>query len=534
MLNFLLCFIALVIVLCVILNNASQKIGMPMLLAFIVLGIVLGNFGPHPVKFEDYSFAESFSTVALIFIMFYGGFGTRWKTARSAALPAGILASAGVVVTAMLTGLFCHFVFRWDWIESMLMGAVISSTDAASVFSILRSHKLGLKNNLSPMLEIESGSNDPFSYMLTVIMISLLNGSGSGAGSVAWMFFAQIAFGAGFGFLIGKVGIYAMKHIRFSTSGFDSLFIFATALFAYGLPSLIGGNGYLSTYLVGLMLGNSELKGKKSLVNFFDGLTGLMQVLIFFMLGLLARPEQMGKVIAASALIFLFLLLVARPLAVCPVLTAFRRYPFRQQLFVSFVGLRGASSIVFAIFATISDGTIQNDILNIVFCIVLLSISLQGYLLPFVARKLDIIDKDNDVMTTFTDFSEETDLSFSQIAILEGDSWDARKVSALSLPRHILICKLVHPDGSDEVPDGNTVLHSGDTAIICTQACTGEHTINISERDIEEGSRLCGQTIREYSPDEGQILLIRRNGTNIIPGGDTVLQAGDHIYYNKK
>lgn len=296
--------------------------------------------------------------------------------------------------------------------------------------------------------------------MLTVIMISLLNGSGSGAGSVAWMFFAQIAFGAGLGFLIGKAGIYAMKHIRFSTSGFDSLFIFATALFAYGLPSLIGGNGYLSTYLVGLMLGNSELKGKKSLVNFFDGLTGLMQVLIFFMLGLLARPEQMGKVIAASALIFLFLLLVARP--------------------------------------------------------------------------LDIIDKDNDVMTTFTDFSEETDLSFSQIAILEGDSWDARKVSALSLPRHILICKLVHPDGSDEVPDGNTVLHSGDTAIICTQACTGEHTINISERDIEEGSRLCGQTIREYSPDEGQILLIRRNGTNIIPGGDTVLQAGDHIYYNKK
>lgn len=534
MLNLLLCFIAFVIVLCVILNNASQKIGMPMLFAFIMLGIILGNFGPHPVKFADYSFAESFSTVALVFIMFYGGFGTRWKTARSAALPAGLLASAGVVVTALLTGLFCHFVFKWDWVESLLMGSVISSTDAASVFSILRSHKLGLKNNLSPMLEIESGSNDPFSYMLTAVMISLLNGTNTGFGGITWMLFAQIAFGAGLGFLIGRLGIYAMKHINFSTSGFDSLFIFATALFAFGLPSLIGGNGYLSTYIVGLMLGNSDIKGKKSLVNFFDGLTGLMQVLIFFMLGLLARPEQMTKVIMPAALIFLFLMLVARPLAVFPILSSFRKYPFRQQAFVSFVGLRGASSIVFAIFATISEGVIQNDILNIVFCIVLLSISLQGYLLPFVARKLDIIDKHSDVMTTFTDFSEETDLIFSQIEIHDGDSWDGRKVSELSLPRHILICKLIHADGTSAIPDGNTMLNHGDTAIICTQAYLGEYTLTLAEKDISAGSRLCGMTIREYSPSEGQIVLIRRNGANIIPGGDTVLQAGDHIYYNKK
>ncbi len=505
-----------------------------MLLAFIVLGIVLGNFGPHPVKFEDYSFAESFSTVALIFIMFYGGFGTRWKTARQAALPAGILASAGVVVTAALTGIFCHFVFRWDWIESLLMGAVISSTDAASVFSILRSHRLGLKNGLSPMLEIESGSNDPFSYMLTVIMISMLNGTNTGFWGTAWMFFAQIAFGAGLGILIGKLSVYAMKHISFPTSGFDSLFIFATALFAYGIPSLIGGNGYLSTYLVGLMLGNSDLKGKRSLVNFFDGLTGLMQVLIFFMLGLLARPEQMTRVIVPSLLIFAFLLLVARPLAVCPVLSAFRKYPFRQQIFVSFVGLRGASSIVFAIFATISNGIMQNDILNIVFCIVLLSISLQGYLIPFVARKLDIIDKDNNVLTTFTDFSDETDLIFSQIEIVKGDNWDGRKVSDLALPRHILICKLIHPDGSTSVPDGSAVLHYGDIAIICTQACMGEHTLTLAEKDISSSSRLCGMTIREYGPKEGQIVLIRRNGRNIIPGGDTVLLAGDHIFYNKK
>ena len=158
----LICFIAIIIVICILLNSASNKIGMPVLLAFIVLGIIFGNNGLIPIKFEDYSFAEHISTFALILIMFYGGFGTRWQAAKKVAVPAGLLASLGVILTAGLTGLFCHFVLKWDWIESFLMGSVISSTDAASVFSILRSRKLGLKNNTAPMLEIESGSNDPF------------------------------------------------------------------------------------------------------------------------------------------------------------------------------------------------------------------------------------------------------------------------------------------------------------------------------------------------------------------------------------
>ncbi len=505
-----------------------------MLLAFIVLGILMGNVGPRPIRFDDYSFAENFSTIALIFIMFYGGFGTRWKSAKSVIVPAGILASVGVVITALVTGLFCRFALNWDWITSMLMGSVVASTDAASVFSILRSHKLGLKNNLAPMLEIESGSNDPFSYMLTIVMISLLTGANTSVGSVSWMLFAQIFFGAGLGLLIGKLGTYAMKHMHFSTSGFDSLFILAIALFSYGIPDLIGGNGYLSTYIVGLMLGNCKIKEKKSLVNFFDGITGLMQVLIFFMLGLLARPAEMGKVLLPAVLIFLFMTFVSRPLSIFPVLTAFRKYSFKQQTFVSFVGLRGASSIVFAIFATVRQDVIGNEILNIVFCIVLLSISLQGSLLPFVAKRLKVTDEDSDVMTTFTDFSEETNLIFSQIEVHSGDNWDGRKVSELALPRHILICKVIHGDGSTSVPDGNTLLQSGDVAIVCTHAYMGDYTMMLAEKDITAESKLCGMSLAEYNPSDGQVLLIRRNGKNIIPNGDTVLECGDHIYYNRK
>lgn len=528
----LICFIAIIIVICILLNSASNKIGMPVLLAFIVLGIIFGNNGLIPIQFEDYSFAEHISTFALILIMFYGGFGTRWQAAKSVAVPAGLLASLGVVLTAGLTGLFCHFILGWDWIESFLMGSVISSTDAASVFSILRSRKLGLRNNTAPMLEIESGSNDPFSYMLTSVMLAMLHNGASGP-QVLWMIFAQLVFGAGIGILIAQLSIFAYKRINFSTSGFDSLFIFAVALAAYGIPSLIGGNGYLSAYIVGIILGNAEISGKKNLVNFFDGVTGLMQVLIFFMLGLLARPAMMHKVILPALGIFLFMLIIARPLSVSSILAPFGKYPFKQQLCVSFGGLRGASSIVFAIMATISGGAIiNNDILNVVFCIVLLSISIQGFALPIVSKKLDMIDKDADVMKTFNDFSEETDLHFSQIIINDGNPWLDCMVKDIVIPKNILFCLIIHPDGSSLVPNGQTILRKGDAVIMCTQAFRSEQAIKLIEREIVKDGPWDGKPIRDCSTGREQIVMIRRGGNNIIPNGNTIVKAGDTLFLN--
>jgi len=530
--EYFLALVAVIIVICILLNNASTKMGVPVLLAFILLGIVFGNNGIHPMEFNDYEFAEKFCTFALIFIMFYGGFGTSWKAAKSVATEAGLLASAGVLLTAALTGVFCHFALRWGWLESLLLGSVISSTDAASVFSILRSRKLGLKNNTAPLLEVESGSNDPCSNILTLVMLSIIQGSAK-TGAVVWMVFSQFVFGAIFGLVIATLALFAMRRISFKTSGLDSMFIVAIALFSYAIPSLVGGNGYLSAYIVGIVLGNNDFSGRKNLVAFFDGITSLMQVFIFFILGLLAKLNMMAKVILPAVLIFLALLFIVRPIVIGSILTPFRKYKFKQQALISFVGLRGASSIVFAVVATVGATTLQHDILSTVFCIVLLSIGLQGSLLPHVAQKLDMIDTGDDVMKTFTDFAEETDMHFSEILIIPESPWVGKKVMDIGVPKNILFCSLVHKDGTSVVPNGHTVLNEGDRVIMCSKAVHGKTNMNLVRRTILPNSKWIGTSIKDYPAGKNQIVLIKRGDENIIPHGGTFIQANDVLFINK-
>ena len=525
MVTLFLILIAVVVFLCVFLNNLSSRIGIPTLLAFIVLGILFGNNGVIPLQFEDRDFAKDICTVALIFIMFYGGFGTRWKSAKPVVVEAGLLASAGVIITAALTGLFCHFALHWAWTESFLLGAVVGSTDAASVFSILRSKKLGLKNNTAQILEVESGSNDPCAYMLTALMLSIMHGSATGWG-IAWMLFAQIFFGAGCGFLIAKLAELAMENINIKGDGFDSLFIFAVAIAAYAIPDLIGGNGYLSVYIVGIALGNCSINNKKSLVNFFDGLTGLMQVLVFFLLGLLAEPALLYKSILPALAIFVFMLAVSRPLAVTGLLLPFRKYPLRQHVLISFSGLRGAASIVFAIMAITSGVTLANDLFNIVFCLVLISIALQGSLIPFAAKKLDMLDPNANVMKTFNDYSEGNELQFGTVDVRPGGSWDGKMIRDLNLPDNMLVA-LVLRGNERMIAKGHVALQAGDKAIMVTKPFADTETFLI-EKKIKPGSRRIGHPIKDFTGD-GLILLIRRNGTDIIPHGSTVLLEGDGL-----
>ncbi len=526
--------VAVVVFTCVLLNNATTRIGVPVLLAFILLGVLFGNNGIFAVKFSDYGFAEKSCSAALIFIMFYGGFGTRWQSAKPVATESLLLATLGVVLTAGMTGICCHYLLRWDWVESMLMGSVLSSTDAASVFSILRSRKLGLRNGTAPLLEMESGSNDPCSYMLTILMLSIMQGDFSGWSAV-WLIFKQLAFGVLFGALIAKVASEVMHRINFATSGFDSMFIIAIAIFSYALPSLVGGNGYLSTYIVGIILGNQDFMNKREMVHFFDGFTGLMQVYIFFMLGLLARPVEFGKCIISVLVIFAVLLLVARPISIALLLSPFKKYPFRQQCLITFCGLRGASSIVFAIMATaMGGGKFPNmDLFNVVFCVVLLSIAVQGTLIPLVAQKLNMIDKSADVMQTFSDFSDEVDLQFTQINVAENGPWDGKYVKDLGIPKDLLLCMVIKPDESKIVPNGYTFLESGDIIIVCSKSYEGSHKIKIMRHTISEGSRWDGLELRHYPVEKSQVILIRRKGESIIPHGSTVIRSNDILYINK-
>ncbi len=516
---------ALVILVCVLLNRFTHRFGIPVLLAFIALGLVFGTDGVFKIHFENYGLVEKICSVALIFIMFFGGFGTNWKEAKPVAVQSALLATLGVALTALLTGLGCYLLLGIPLLESMLIGSVVSSTDAASVFSILRSKKLGLKNNTDSMLELESGSNDPCSYMLTIIMLSVMD-TGVSGGSVVYLLFTQFAFGLAFGVVLGFGAVFFMRRFRFVTDGFDMAFITGVALLAYAAAAATGGNGYLSVYLCGIILGNQKIQNQKALNHFFSGVTGLVQMLIFFLLGLLATPSKIPAVFFTALAVMLVLTLVARPLAVFSILSPFR-CSLRQQTLVSFAGLRGAASIVFAIMATVSPPNLANDLYHIVFCIVLLSITFQGTLLPLCAKKLKMTDGSIDVLKTFSDYSEELELHFIQVKMEVGHPWTGREIKAITLPPDTLIVMLLRA-GARIVPGGNTQLQQGDIAILSARAFCDESGISLREHTVTPGSGWEGKTIQEFSKreDELVIVLIRGNKT-ILPKGDTEIKARD-------
>ncbi|MEM1486047.1 potassium/proton antiporter [Oscillospiraceae bacterium PP1C4] len=521
---------AATILLCILCNKLSNRIGVPMLLAFIAIGMLFGTDGLFKIPFENFIFAEQICSVALIFIIFYGGFGMKWSQAKPVAVKSILLSSIGVILTAVFTGAFCRFVLHADLLESMLIGSVLSSTDAASVFSILRSKKLNLKYGTASMLELESGSNDPCAYMLTVITLSVMSGKNS-TGAVAYLIFAQIFFGAMIGVIIALAAAYFLEHYKFVTEGFDAAFVLAIAVLAYAIPAVIGGNGYLSTYIVGIILGNKNIKNKKSFVHFFDGITGLMQMLVFFLLGLLAFPSQIPQILLPSVAITLFLTFVARPLAVAMILGP-AKSKLNQLLLVSWTGLRGATAIVFAIMAMVSEAYMKNDVFHITFCVVLFSIAFQGSLLPYVAKKLNMIDTDGDVLKTFSDYTEETNVQFIRLVIGKEHPWLGKPVKETSLPPNTLIVMILRNNESI-IPNGDTQILCGDRIVISAPAFANEENVHLSEVCINDRKDWCGKTIASIDlPSRTLVIMIKRNDQAIIPDGRTILIENDVLILN--
>ncbi len=521
--------VAAIILLCLSLNKISSKLGIPTLLAFILLGMVFGTDGIIKIPFDNFVIAEQICSVSLIFIMFYGGFGTNWKQAKPVAVKSVLLSTAGVVLTAIAVGLFCYLVLSFSFWESMLVGAVISSTDAASVFSILRSKRLNLKDHTASMLEVESGSNDPCSYMLTVIILAIMSGDFSG-GTLIWLIFSQIAFGVSVGVGVAFVSTFVLRRIRNAGDGFDTIFVFSMALLSYAGASMIGGNGYLSAYIAGIILGNQPLHNKKSLVHFFDGITGLMQMLIFFLLGLLAFPSQLPKIMPYALAIAIFLTFVARPLSVFVLLTPFR-CSIKQQMLVSWSGLRGAASIVFAIMATVSPAYTKNDVFHIVIFIVLFSISIQGSLLGRISRKLDMIDENSNVMKTFSDYSDEMPVEFVKISIKENHPWVNQKVRDVSLPPGLLMVLILKGE-KRVIPKGDTKLEVGDLIVLSALSTEENLGIVLSEIVVERGNNWIGKPLSKIKLGELQLVLLLKRGDNVmIPNGATVVCEDDVLVY---
>lgn len=522
---FYLIIIAIIIFACVIMNRLTTKIGIPTLLAFIGLGMLFGADGPFGFSFDNYKMTENICTVALIFIMFYGGFGTNWKVAKKVAPVSIVLSTAGVFVTACICAVFCHFVLRFPWVESFLMGSVISSTDAASVFSILKSRKLSLKYNTASVLELESGSNDPVAYMMTAIFLSIAGGSATGT-QIAYMIFSQIVYGILIGAGISLFALWVFKVSKGLGDGMNMIFVAGIAILAYAVPSAVGGNGYLSTYIVGIVVGNSKIRDKSELVHFFDGVTLAAQILVFFLLGLLSTPSRFPEVIVPGIIIALFVTFIARPAAVFALMTPFKA-KLKQKLLVSWSGLRGASSIVFAISVFLGAKT-ENNIFYITFFIVLFSIFLQGSLLPKVSEKLGMIDENDNVLKTFTDYSDEVPVQFIRFTIPMGHKWVGKQVSEIELPPETILV-LLRRDGINVTPTGQSIIMEKDCLVLSAKTPGIIEGIELKEIIVhEEDSEYVGKKLSEIDKaDEGLVIMIQRGDDVIIPHGDVTLEAGD-------
>ena len=527
MVTTILLFSSLAVFACVFAGRISDRIGLPSLLIFILLGMVFGEDGLLRIPFSNYGISETICSVGLIFIMFYGGFGTRWAQAKSIAVKAITLSTAGTVLTAIFIALLCRYVLHFTLMEGLLIGAVLCSTDAASVFSVLRSRRLNLKENTASVLEVESGSNDPFSYMLTFLVLSQM-ADPLGAGETVLLLVKQIGFGLGIGAVSGLIALLILKRYPFSNSGIRMCFVMGIAVFSYAFASFVDGNGYLSTYLCGILLGNSDYRERIPLVHFFNGITGLMQIMIFFLLGFLATPSVFGQIWTSGLLIFLGLTFIARPLAVFLLLGP-QRSSLGQMGLVSWSGLRGAASIVFAIMATLGDQGLSIDVFHITFFVVLLSITFQGSLLPWAAKKLKMIDDSQNVLTTFSDYADDENVQFLKISITKDHPWLGRTISSLTLPPQTLAALIIR-HGQNIAPEGKTVLEENDTLVLTAPEVEDNVLFTLREVTLPENSPWVGKTVAQYGKKQaGLIIQIRRGEDSLMPRGDTVLATGDTL-----
>ena len=462
---------SMLLFLSILASKTSFQLGIPSLILFLVIGMLAGSDGPGGIFFNDYKIAQLLGVVALNFILFSGGLETKWESIRPILWQGISLSTIGVLITAMAVGVFTSYLLGYTLLEGLLLGTIVSSTDAAAVFSILRSRSVGLKGSLRPTLELESGSNDPMAYFLTVSLISLISQPEATVWGLIPAFFKGMVLGglAGYGF--GKVMIFIVNRIKLDIDGLYPVLILSLMFFTYSFTDVIGGNGFLAVYISGLILGNSNFLHKKSLIRFYDGQAWLMQIVMFITLGLLVFPHEILPVLGSGVLIALFLIFVARPLAVLVALSFFRNLNIRKKFFLSWVGLRGAVPIIFATYPLLAGIPVAKDIFNLVFFISVSSVLLQGTTLPMVAQWLHVRVPENIKRKFPLDFELKEDFSSELVELdIPGTSPAVGKVVMnLKLPKTALIV-LIHRDGKYITANGQTEIMPRDHLLVMTDS----------------------------------------------------------------
>jgi len=450
-------------------GKTSASSGVPILLLFISIGMLAGSDGIGKIYFDDPKSAQFIGIVALNFILFSGGLDTNWKSIRQSVKPGLTLSTFGVLLTAALVGVFVWAVTDFSFYEGLLLGSIVSSTDSAAVFSILRSRKLALKGNLRPTLELESGSNDPMAYILTLASLGLVLGEKQGIPAVFQFLIQQLVVGGLLGYVFGRIGKLVINRIRLDYEGLYIVLMIAIMFFSFSFTDFIGGNGFLAVYVTALYLGNQELIHKKKFLKSFDSFAWLMQIVMFLTLGLLVYPSQLIQVAGIGLLVSLFLIIIARPAAVFLSLVPFR-FPARNKWFISWVGLRGAVPIVFATYPLLAGIEKAQMIFNIVFFISLTSVLIQGTSLPLVARLLHLTLPANLKQRTVPDLelSETVKSSLTQVVIDENCSTAGMQIVELGFPKTTSI-SFIQRGEKYITPNGSTVIQPGDILYILSE-----------------------------------------------------------------
>lgn len=463
----------------ILVSKASSRLGVPVLLLFLAVGMIFGVDGLG-IQFDSIRVAQVIGTVALCIILFSGGMDTKIEEVKPVLAPGIMLATVGVLLTAFATGLVVWIIMDKTTIgvnigllSSLLLAATISSTDSASVFSILRSKGLHLKHKLKPTLELESGSNDPMAYVLTITLISIVNQGGSpNYGSAILMLVVQLVMGALAGLGLGKGLVWLINRLKIENESLYPILVFTSCIFIFAATYFMHGNSYLAVYIGGLVFGNSKFVHKRSTRNFFDGISWLGQLVMFLTLGLLVNPSELrwNDVVLPGLIISFVMILFSRPLATFVSLLPFKRYSFRDRVFVSWCGLRGAVPIIFAILCRAENVPHADTIFNIVFFCTLVSLILQGTTLPLMARWLKVDDtvvEKNKIVSFDIDFPEEIKSATSEIEITKRMLSHGVHLMDLCMPENTLAI-MVKRNDSFFVPTGKTRLIEGDKLMVIT------------------------------------------------------------------
>ena len=460
----------------ILISKTGYRFGIPTLLLFLLVGMFFGSDGLG-IQFHSASDAQFVGMMALSIILFTGGMDTKLHEVRPVMVQGILLSTVGVLLTTLLTGAFIFYISEWNqtniqltFMVSLLLAATMSSTDSASVFNLLRSQQMNLKENLRPMLELESGSNDPMAYMLTIVLIEVISsGSGLNVWHIAQGLFTQFVFGGIIGYAFGRFAIWLINKINLSNSSLYPILLLSLIFITFTLTDFVKGNGYLAVYILGVVVGNAKLAFRKDINTFMDGLTRLFQIIMFLTLGLLVNPHELLDVAAVALLIGLFMIVAARPISIFACLLPFRHISNKARLFVSWVGLRGAVPIIFATYPVIAQIPGSNQLFNIVFFITLLSLVIQGMSIAKVAKwlKLDLPQK-KEGNEFGIELPDEIDSELHEITLTPEMLKEGNRLADMHLPQGTLVI-LIKRGYEFLIPNGQAELHAGDKLLIISE-----------------------------------------------------------------